>query len=52
VQAERTVVPEFELQWGDPPAAPSRRARHLAEDVFGGDLGNRLLEGKAAFQRL
>src|SRR5580698_10845937 len=52
VQAERAVVPEFDPQRDDAPAAPARRARHLADDVPGGDLGDRLLEGKAAFQRL
>src|SRR3981189_3554040 len=52
VQTERAVVPEFEPQWRDAPAAPARRARPLADNVPGGDLGDRLLKGKAAFQRL
>ncbi len=46
------VVPELELQGRDAPAAPARRARHVADDMPGGDLGDRLFEGKAAFQRL
>src|SRR5882757_3863486 len=52
VQAERAVVPEFETRWLNAPAAPARRPRHLADDVFGRDFCNCLLEGKAAFQRL
>src|ERR1043165_768590 len=52
VQPERAVVPELELRGMDAPAAPAGRAWHLADDVFGRDHGNRLLEGKAAFQRL
>src|SRR5438105_15433518 len=52
VQAKRPVVPEFELCGHDPPAAPSLRARHFHDDVLGGDLGDRLFEGKTAFQRL
>jgi len=52
MQAERSVMPEFELRRGDPPAAPARRPRHLANDVLGGDGRDRLFEGKAAFQRL
>src|SRR2546430_6927970 len=52
VQAERAVGPEFETLWLDAPAAPPLRARHFADHVFGGDLGDRLLEGKAALQRL
>ena len=31
---------------------PSLRARHFPDDVLGGDLGDRLFEGKTAFQRL
>src|ERR1700759_2246122 len=52
VQAERTVVPELETHRRDAPAAPARWARHLTDHVPGGDLGDRLLEGKAALQRL
>src|ERR1700733_489812 len=52
VQAERTVVPEFEPRRDDAPAAPARRPRYFADDVLGGDLGDCLLEGKTAFQRL
>src|SRR3954452_7274063 len=52
VQAERAVVPEFELRRRDAPAAPARRPRHLADDVLGGDQSDRLLECKAALQRL
>ncbi len=52
VQAERAVVPEFEPQRGDAPAAPARRPRHLADEIFGAEFRNRLFEGKAAFQRL
>src|SRR3984957_8909108 len=52
VQAERAVVPELELQRRDAPAAPARRARHLANNMFGGELGDRLFKGKTAFQRL
>src|SRR5262245_27878038 len=52
VQADRAVVPEFEAHRIDLPAVPAARARHLAERVFGGELGDRLLEGVAAFQRL
>src|SRR6188474_309052 len=52
VQAERAVVPELEALRRDAPAAPARRPRHLADDVFGGDQRDRLLEGKPALQRL
>src|ERR1700742_5191312 len=52
VQAERAVVPEFEAGRLDAPSAPAWRPRHLADDVFGGDFGDRLLEGKPALQRL
>src|SRR6266404_9034696 len=52
VQAKRPVVPEFELCGHDPPAAPPLRARYFADNVLGRDLGDRLLEGKPAFQRL
>src|SRR5436189_1906648 len=52
VQAERAVVPELEAQRIDPPATPASRPRHLADHVFGRYLCNRLLEGKAALQRL
>src|SRR5207244_6153162 len=52
VQAERAVVPELEPLWRNAPAAPARRPRHLADDVLGGDQRDRLLERKAAFQRL
>src|SRR5215211_6110317 len=52
VQAERAVMPEFETRGVNAPAAPPRRARHVADHVFGGDQRNRLLEGKAALQRL
>src|SRR3954453_9423942 len=52
VQAERAVVPEFELRRRDAPAAPAGRPRHLADDVLGGDQSDRLLERKAALQRL
>src|SRR4029077_5272227 len=52
VQAERAVVPEFHAQRRDAPAAPARRPRHLADHMLGGDQRNRLLEGKAALQRL
>src|SRR5262249_48675953 len=52
VQAERAVVPELEADRLNAPAAPAGRTRHIADDVFGRDLGNRLLEGEAAFQRL
>ena len=38
VQAERAVVPELETLRLDAPAAPPRRARHVADHVFGGDL--------------
>src|SRR6186713_1021888 len=44
VQSEWTVVPEFETGRRDAPAAPARRARHLADDVLGGDQRDRLLE--------
>src|SRR5450432_1908115 len=52
VQAERAVVPEFEPDRRDAPAAPAGRARHLAQKVLGGVGRDRLLEGKTAFQRL
>src|SRR5439155_26586980 len=52
VQAERAVVPELETLGVNAPAAPAGRARHFADDVPGGDQRDRLLEGKAAFQRL
>src|SRR5579863_2793661 len=52
VQTERAVVPEFEPQRRNAPAAPAGRARHLADHVLCGDLANGLLEGKAAFERL
>src|SRR6266702_4682383 len=52
VQAERTIVPEFKVRGRDAPAAPPGRARHLADHKFGGDQSDRLLERKAAFQRL
>src|SRR4030088_2259712 len=51
-ETERTVVPEFETRRGNAPAAPPGRARHFADHVFGGDQRDRLLEGKAALQRL
>src|SRR5271155_1745049 len=50
VQAERAVVPELELHRRDAPAAPAGRARHRADEVFGGERSNRLFERKAAFQ--
>src|SRR4030088_56139 len=34
VQAERPVMPEFKTSRHDPPTAPARRSRHLADDVF------------------
>ena len=46
VQAERAVVPELETAGLNAPAAPARRARHLADDVFCGVFGNLLLEGE------
>src|SRR4029450_3879160 len=52
VQAERAVVPELEALRRDAPAAPARRPRPFADDVFGGDQRDRLLERKPAFQRL
>src|ERR1700738_3096847 len=52
VQSKGPIVPEFETYWCDPPPAPPRRPRHLADEVIGGDLGNRLLERESAFQRL
>src|SRR3954454_6063530 len=52
VQAEWAVVPELDTRRRDPPAAPARRTRHLADDVLGGDLGDRLLEGEAALELL
>src|ERR1700722_12530041 len=52
VQAERAVVPEFELHRRDAPAAPAGWARHRADQIFGGERRDRLLERKAAFQRL
>src|SRR5438045_3103710 len=52
VQAERPVVPELEPQRIDPPAAPARWPRHLADDVLGRHQRDRLLKGKAALQRL
>src|SRR6185437_14531689 len=51
VQAEGTVVPELEVTGGNAPAAPARRARHLADHVLRRDFRNGLLEGEAAFQR-
>src|SRR3954468_24067630 len=48
VETERAVVPEFETGGVNAPAAPSLRARHFADHVFGGDQRDRLLEGKAA----
>src|SRR5581483_7253770 len=50
VQAVGAVVPEFEPQRRDAPAAPARRARHLADQILGGDLGDGLLKRKPAFQ--
>src|ERR1700743_656673 len=52
VQTERAVVPELDLPRRDSPAAPARRPRHIADEVFGGDLRNRLLESETAFQLL
>src|SRR6478609_722663 len=52
VQPERPVVPELEPHRRDAPAAPARRSRHLADDMFGGNQRDRLLEGEAALQRL
>src|SRR5260370_18789862 len=52
VQAERAVVPEFELGGRNAPTAPAGRARHVADDMFCRDLRDRLLKGKTAFQRL
>src|SRR5579871_6672786 len=52
VQAERTVMPELEPERGDAPAAPARWARHLADQVLRGNLGDRLFEGEAALQGL
>src|SRR5258708_34609428 len=52
VQAERTIVPEFELHGGDTPAAPPGRTRHLADHIFGRDQSDRLFEGKTALERL
>src|SRR5258708_28871024 len=48
VQAERAVVPKLELHRCNAPAAPARRARHFADDVFGGELCDRLFERKTA----
>src|SRR3982750_349451 len=44
VQPERAVVPEFELRRRDAPTAPPRRARHLADNILGRNLSDRLLE--------
>src|SRR3954454_19720260 len=52
VQSERAIVPKFELGRRDPPAAPARRARYVADDVGGDYLGDRLFEGETAFERL
>ena len=52
VQAERAIMPEFEPQRRNPPAAPARRPRHVADQVFGRDLGDRLFERKTALQGL
>src|SRR6266702_966698 len=52
VEAEWAVVPELDARGRDAPAAPARRPRHLADNVFGRDLGDRLLEGEAALQLL
>src|SRR5450631_3596338 len=52
VQAERAVMPELHAGRRKAPAAPARRTRHLADNVFGGDFCDRLFEGKAAFQGL
>src|SRR5436190_23031227 len=52
VQPERAVVPEFELRRRDAPTAPARRARHLANNILGGERSDRLFECKTAFQRL
>src|SRR6202012_2618749 len=38
VQAERTVVPEFDPARRDAPAAPARRARPLADGIVDGHL--------------
>src|SRR5437879_3028163 len=48
VQAERAVMPEFELQRCDAPAAPARRARHFADDVSGRDGRDGLFERETA----
>src|SRR4051812_36868779 len=52
VQSEWAIVPEFELRRRDAPAAPTRWSRHLADNMLGGDLGDRLFERETAFQRL
>src|SRR6267154_72113 len=46
------VMPELETPGGNPPAAPAGRPRYFADDVFGGDQRDRLLERKTALQRL
>src|SRR5262249_56272905 len=52
VQAERAVVPELELERRDAPAAPARRPRYLADEMFRRDHSDRLFEREAALQRL
>src|SRR5437588_5513867 len=51
VQTERAVVPELEAQGRDAPAAPPLRARHLADEILGRELRDRLFKREAALQR-
>src|SRR5262249_17640700 len=51
VQSEWTVVPELDCVRHYPIAAPEGRPRNRAYDVFRGIAGDRLFEGKPAFQR-
>src|SRR5215471_7347245 len=51
VQAEWTVVPELDCVRHHPIAAPEGRPRNRADDVFRGVAGDRLFEGKPAFER-
>src|SRR5216683_2233386 len=51
VQAERAVLPELDQERFQAKTRPMWRAGHLADDMFGSELGDALLQCKAALQR-
>src|SRR5436190_7223278 len=51
MQAERTVMPEFDRNGPHPESRPVWRTRHVSDRIFGRIEGDRSLESETRFER-